>query len=525
MTHPRRQSFWHNVETRSSNPLLWAFGACLLVIFTERQAVIDLWGAWQTEEYSHGILIPFISALLAWHQLVKAKPALNPSWLGILFLFTAGLFEATSKLSAFDTIAEYGIILSFVGISLSFLGRKATYVIIPSLIYLIFAVPLPHLFQAGLSQDLQLLSSNLGVMPLDLFGIPVYQEGNVIDLGGYRLQVVDACNGLRYLFPLLSFGYLIAYLLKDCFWKRAILFLSTIPITIAMNALRIAFIGITVDLWGSKMAEGFLHDFEGWTVFVLCLAILMGETWILLHIGKKGHFRYEYFFLPKGKLFSKTTSKKVPQICSVLILFILAFIFGSKVMDRKKEIIPSHPAFISFPLELGDWHGRQDHLPSEILEALKLSDYWIAEYVSDSEQGSINLYMAYYDSQRVGVTTHSPSNCIPGGGFQIEKSDVREIPVADGKTVKLTRLVIRKDDAAQIVYYWFDERGRDLTETYSAKWYLLIDSIIMHRSDGALIRISTGLDRNEPEASGDMRLSNFLAKIDPKLDLFIPGNR
>ena len=148
----------------------------------------------------------------------------------------------------------------------------------PAFVYLIFAIPLPHLFQADLSQGLQLLSSTIGVWPLDVMGIPVFQEGNVIDLGGYRLQVVEACSGLRYLFPLMSFGYLVAFLLQDRMWKRILIFLSTIPISICLNSLRITIIGITVDLWGPKMAEGFIHAFEGWVIFLICLVLLMLET-------------------------------------------------------------------------------------------------------------------------------------------------------------------------------------------------------------------------------------------------------
>ena len=187
-----------------------------------------------------------------------ALPGLGLAWLGV-----AGLMLLMATLSAFGVIAQYGFVVALVGLSLAFLGRKATRSIAPVLIYLLFTIPLPLLVQAELSQRLQLISSTLGVWPLDAMGIPVFQEGNVIDLGGYKLQVVDACSGLRYLFPLMSFGYLVALLLKDKFWKRVVLFLSTIPITIGMNSLRISFIGLTVDAWGRKMAEGFIHIFEG----------------------------------------------------------------------------------------------------------------------------------------------------------------------------------------------------------------------------------------------------------------------
>ena len=284
---------------KNTSLLIGLFSA-LLVVLSFHSSLQNLSLAWQRDEYSHAWFIPFIALFLAWHRLTdksltEARPALRPSWWGVGWLALGGLMQAAARLSAFDTLAQYALIVSLAGLSLAFLGRAATRAIAPALVYLIFAVPLPHLVQSNLSAQLQLLSSTLGVWPLDALGIPVYQDGNIIDLGGYRLQVVEACSGLRYLFPLMSFGYLVAFLLKDRMWKRAVIFLSTIPITIGMNSLRLAIIGISVDAWGIKMAEGFIHVFEGWTIFLACVALLLGETWLLLRIkfpgGSRGRFR------------------------------------------------------------------------------------------------------------------------------------------------------------------------------------------------------------------------------------------
>ena len=114
-----------------------------------------------------------------------------------------------------------------------------------------------------------------------LFGVSVYLEGNVIDLGVYKLQVAEACDGLRYLFPLMTIGFLIAYFFKATFWKRALLFLSSIPITILMNSFRVGTIGVMVEHWGVRMAEGFLHEFQGWMVFMASGALMMLS---LIHI-------------------------------------------------------------------------------------------------------------------------------------------------------------------------------------------------------------------------------------------------
>jgi len=112
------------------------------------------------------------------------------------------------------------------------------------LLFLGFMIPLPSFLYNNLSAYLQLISSQLGVAFIRLFGVSVYLEGNVIDLGTYQLQVVEACNGLRYLFPLMSLAFLSAYFFKGAMWKRAIIFLSSIPITVLMNSVRIGITGM-----------------------------------------------------------------------------------------------------------------------------------------------------------------------------------------------------------------------------------------------------------------------------------------
>src|SRR4029077_4772564 len=143
----------------------------------------------------------------------------------------------------------------------------------------------------------QLISSQLGTFFIRLLQIPVYLEGNVIDLGVYKLQVVEACSGLRYLYPLMSLGFLAAYLFQAPLWQRALIFLSTIPISIAMNSLRIGIVGILVTHWGPQDADGFLHMFEGWIIFIACSVLLAGARYVRARLSGKQFF--DVFHPPK----------------------------------------------------------------------------------------------------------------------------------------------------------------------------------------------------------------------------------
>lgn len=508
-----------------SPPLIIVIINAFLLVFCFISIFPGLWGAWQTPEYSHGPLIPLVAFMIGWNALAQKKPPAAGSMGGGALFLIGALLLWISQLSAFEPLADYGFFLGLVGWFLASFGQRVTRAVAPALVYLLFAVPLPRLIFVGLSAELQLVSSTLGVWILHLLNVSVFQEGNVIDLGAFQLQVLEACNGLRYLFPLMSFGFLVAYLFDDLLWKRIVVFLSTIPISIGMNALRIAVIGLTVDEWGPKMAEGLLHDIEGWVVFSLCLLLLFAEV-ALLHVvgGKKpgaGRLRYDMIGPPRDSYRLDPTKGFKSSVAFLAIAVSMTLLVHAGVNEHRQEIRPQAPAFSSFPLQIGGWHGTPDTLKPDILKELRLTDYWIADYARPQES-PVNLYIAYYDSQRIGTSIHSPSNCLPGNGWQLESSDEIGLTLG-GKTVPVIRTLIRKGADTSLIYYWFDERGRALIDQYEAKWYLLLDSIFMHRTDGALIRLVTPLPSGQSPAEGDQRLQSFLDAAYPLVQAYIPG--
>jgi EpsI family protein len=250
---------------------------------------------------------------------------------------------------------------------------------------------------------------------------------------------------------------------------------------------------------------------------------LLAEVFFLRRVGTSGIFRYDALSFPRGSLFSQSAIKRAPILAALVLSAAFALFFGGKQIGGFTEIIPQHPPLITFPTHMMDWQGKASSLPQDILQALEVSDYWIADYQRAQEDIPVNFYIAYYASQRVGTTTHSPSNCIPGGGWLIDTRDVRIVSLNNGSKLKLTRLVIRRGSTAELVYYWFDERGRDLAETPEAKWYLLWDALTMHRSDGALIRLVTPLPKGMDEAKSDERMVDFLNVAYPQIRAFIPG--
>ena len=262
--------------------LLGGILAVILVLLTVvifRGALSELVRRWSVnEEYSHGFFIPFITAWLLWSRRHAILASIGPSsWLGPALIAFAAALHTIGELSALFVLSQVAFVIVLFGYVLAFGGVSLLKVTFIPIFFLFFAIPLPYFVDAVLSWRLQLISSELGVFVIRLFQIPVYLEGNVIDLGTYKLQVVEACSGLRYLYPFLSLGFLAAYMFHAPLWQRVLVFLSTIPITIVMNSFRIGMIGVMVDRWGPQSADGFLHFFEGWIIFLACAALLAAE--------------------------------------------------------------------------------------------------------------------------------------------------------------------------------------------------------------------------------------------------------
>lgn len=480
---------------------------------------------WGQDEYSHAPLVAILAVLIAWQRVAARRPAASPSWWGVPLLAIGAAMFAIGQLAAFSSASAYGFVPALSGLCLAFFGAAYLRACAPALILLLFTVPLPQIFVVALTADLQLISSTLGVRMLDTLGLPVFQEGNMIDLGNFKLQIVEACSGLRYLFPLLSCSYLAAYLVDDRWWKRIVLFLSAIPITIILNSLRIAITGIAADRWGIEMAQGFIHDFEGWVIFMVCFACLVAEVWLLLRVGPRGRFRFEELGLPRRVALAPAPPMTRSSWGALALIAIGAISVRSGLATMPSEIVLPAASLRAFPLTLGDWVGRPEQLDPDVFASLQISDYFMADYRAEAGPLPVNLYVAYFASQKFGASSHSPSNCIPGGGWRILSSEVRHLPVSwiDGQPLEVSRILIQKGTDKALVYYWFDERGRNLTEVTSVKWHLLLDSMRLHRSDGALIRVVSPIAGPDGEAQAEQRMNDLVALANPLLAQHLPA--
>ena len=513
--------------------LVWLFIAILGAVVFFADGLDALFAAWSLPEYSHGPLIPILSALLFLRQLKDFPPEPGPKrnrWVGVTFIIVALSIALLGKLANISDLVAYATIIWIGGVLLVSFGWATGKHFWPPVLHLVYMLPLPGVLFYKLTTWLQFVSSELGVYFLRLLTIPVFLDGNIIDLGITKLHVAEACSGLRYLFPILSFSYIFAVLYKGPMWHKAVLLISAAPITVVMNSVRIAVAGVIVQYWGLDWLEGFTHFFEGWVIFVICILILFGIARLLLFFNKEKMSLAESLDLETDGLLLQAARVRLTQASAAMIttavLMVGAALAWQMVPERAGTAI-ARDAFTSFPRALGDWKqvGQPRTLSASVARTLGADDYVSRTYTKPGAAATVEVFSAWYEDQSQGGV-HSPEICLPGGGWEIswlERSDLTEAMTWDAPFM-VNRAVIQKGETRMMVYYWFDQKGRKIAWDMAAKYWLLVDGVRTGRTDGALVRLTTPILRNEPEAAAEARLMAMMRDLSGSLPRFIPGN-
>ena len=238
------------------------------------------WG--QVADYSHGYLIPPLSAYFIWERRKKlARTPIEPSWYGVIPLALGALALLIGRLGVEQMSMRVAFVLTLIGLQVLLLGIKMSRVLAFPLCFLFLMVPLPQSLVNVVTFPLQLIAADLAVNTLHLFGMPVLREGNILHLPNYHLFVAQACSGLRSLMALGTLGVVFAYFFRKSWPERILLVASTIPIAILVNAFRVALTAVLTIAWGPQMADGAIHQTEGFFTFGMAFALLMLEAIIV----------------------------------------------------------------------------------------------------------------------------------------------------------------------------------------------------------------------------------------------------
>jgi len=274
------------VQTSTAPPWNWrsshaqfAIGAaviCLLIAAVYYRVLGKLvadW--WNIPDFSHGFLVPLFAAYLVWEKRETLRGIkLAPSWGGIAVMVLGLVVLALGVYGSDLFLSRFSLVILLAGVVLCFGGRQFLKELCFPLLVLLLAIPIPAIIFNQITFPLQILASKLASGLLPLFGVPVLREGNVIELPAMKLEVAEACSGIRSLMSLFTLAVFYGYFLEKSNLRRTVLAVASIPIAIAANAVRILGTGLCVQYWDPDKAMGFFHEFSGWVVFLVSLTFL-----------------------------------------------------------------------------------------------------------------------------------------------------------------------------------------------------------------------------------------------------------
>jgi exosortase D (VPLPA-CTERM-specific) len=469
-----------------------AFILLMAIIVGYGQSLYFLFDQWMTlDEYSHGPLLLLISLYVIWgKRSLFLHNYTKQSWIWVGLVVIGMLVGIAAQKTERHTIVLISLLITLIGLILTIGGhRLLKQLFLPFTLFLL-SIPMPSVI-SDLTAGMQLVSSIIGAWMIDVSGVPVFLEGNIIELSGYKLMVAEACSGLNYTFALLSLGVIWAYFFKSDIWQKSLLVAATIPIAIITNSLRIAITGILVKYYGIEVAEGFMHEFEGWAVFLVAMLLMIPVVWLLTKTLKERSGLLDSINLEVSVCSNAVSGNQrgmsIPVILSVVLIVLSSVIIASA---SSEHYYPEREAFETFPSQIGEWSGESRKLSSIHEEVLSADDYLVEDYKNESGT-NINVYLAYFAMQTPDKSVHSPLVCLPGGGFNIIERDRLVLHSSVLGSVEVNRLIALRYGEKYLIYYWMQEQGQWILNKYSAKFRNLYNSFMSGRTDGGLVRVMT----------------------------------
>ncbi len=274
------------VQLHKANILIW-LATCLVIIaflWSYRAGLAHLWGIWQrSDEYSSGLLVPFLAVYILWskrHEISKA--AMRPSIWGLFVFLTAqGIRLYFGLYLSFGSAERLSIVMSIAALVLLLFGWQFFRKVSMVLLFLCLMLPWPNRVQAAIALPLQRSATSSAVFCLETMGYEAIQEGNIIHIGQSSVAVAEACNGLRMITAFFVISGLVVLLVKRAWWEKLIILVSSLPIALLCNTTRLTITAVAFTVLNGERWEKLFHDFGGYAMMPLSLAVVVIELWLL----------------------------------------------------------------------------------------------------------------------------------------------------------------------------------------------------------------------------------------------------
>ena len=280
-----------HVETRlwSRRLVVWCVILAGLILMLYASVINSLVLQWWTDpDYGHGFFVPLFSGYILWHERERwTKTEIKPSNFGFVVMVGAVALLLLGSLGAELFISRISLLILLAGMILFLAGWKMLRAVSFPLSYLMWMIPIPVIIYNQITFPLQLIASRLATASLELVQVPVLRDGNILIMSNYSLEVVEACSGIRSLMTLVALAVAFGYLVSTRRWIRYVLAALMVPIAVLINAIRIMGAGLLARHFGPAAAEGFLHEFSGWAIFLVALLLMCSSYLILRHIDER----------------------------------------------------------------------------------------------------------------------------------------------------------------------------------------------------------------------------------------------
>jgi len=502
-------------------------GSVLLLLFIGAYFVpfSSLYNTWMTnDDYSYGILIPFISAYFLWDKRQSLKDVIIQScWPVFPVLLLIVLLSIYGVLGSSGSISRPALPVLIVLFAIFCFGMDLFKRISLPLCFLVFMIPLPTVLDTTIGVYLKSISSQIGGMFLRVLGYSVYVSGNVIDLGVTQLQVVDACSGLRFLFPLMALGVVYGYFFERVVWKRVACVLVTIPIAILTNILRIGITGILTYNFGSKMAEGFFHDFQGWAIFMVSFVFLFLFGMFLKFFPPKVEKQVQKKLKESGRIIGNRGNISAFVVSIVLLVIVGGLTFNVSALPPVKI----KDGIESFPTSFNEWEGQTRVVDAEIIDASGAEEAFSCDYINQKNH-AVFLYMGYRSTAFLENVNffHSPTVCLPSSGMKtISKSKrvINDVPVFE--TLPVTEMVMESMGEKLLVYFWFQTKNQATHDKNINRFHLALHAIKKDNTHDLFIRPITPVGKGESIEDARQRMDEFTRKMMGTLITFLQKNQ
>jgi len=240
-------------------------------------------------DMGHGFFVPLVAGYIAWLKRDEwlSAPA-SGNWVGMVLVAWGSIQLLVATLGAELFLARTALLFTIAGAVLLAGGTRVFRALLFPLFLLVFMVPIPAIIYTQITFPLQLLASRAAELALTLIGVPVFREGNILELPNQKLSVVEACSGIRSLLSLTFLSLVYAYFFDRKVWMRWVLLIASVPIAILANAFRVTMTGILSE-YKREWADGFFHTAEGWVIFMMALVMLVGVHWFVNRAWRAAH--------------------------------------------------------------------------------------------------------------------------------------------------------------------------------------------------------------------------------------------